>query len=479
MALWKQKIATVLLVSGERLTVVQGHEARVEFFNSAEVNWSHEQKAREDLAKLIPSARRKQIRDLCLVLPRLMFFSKQVRLPSVDADELRKMAALQISQHLPYPAEQAAWDIVIGQPRGSSTEVLILAIQLESVMKYLRSLSVAGLAPTHVTISSNAAAALLGSLDMTSQKVLFLPEDNYSEFCFCTSDNNFCSSRGIVYGEKDFGTEKVKDFFIQVRLTFEAHRKNFPQNTVAAGYYLKGFIQGVPQDFWETLNQESGILWKELPVDNLLKIFAAVRAPGKPTITADMLVGLAFLRRGFNRICNFLPREYKARNTVRALRQNMAAISFSVLGVILSMTLAVSAPVIKKWDYARRLDNELKLVENPFLKLRKERALWSAMTRGLEARVSPLRFVEELYRSAPQGIAFSRIQVRAFNELELEGQAFQSSTVNDLQEKLIASSLFRDVRLERTIRRPGPMGEVVQFTISAKLQNTQTTKDSP
>ncbi len=232
MALLQQKSVTILLVSGDRLTIVQGNESRVDFFNSTQISWSDEQAAREELLKLFRMSRRRPSGAVCLVLPRTLFFSKQIRLPSVDEEELRKMASLQINQHLPYPVEQAAWDLVVVQQRGSTSEVLLLSIQLESVMKYLRVLAGAGIHPVQVTISSNAAAALLGSADLTSQKVLFLPEENISEFCFCMPDNNFYSSRGIVYGHRDFQTEKLKDFFAQVRMTFEAHRKNFPQSAV-------------------------------------------------------------------------------------------------------------------------------------------------------------------------------------------------------------------------------------------------------
>jgi len=478
MALWKKKLATVMLISGDRLTVVQGQDDRVDYFNSTEILWSDREKAREGLLKIFPSARRRQAAELCLVLPRMMFFSKQIRLPSIDEEELHKMAALQISQHLPYPVEQAAWDLVVSLQRASSSDVLLLAIQLESVMKYLRPLSAAGITPTQVTISSDAASALLGSMDLTLQKVLFLPEEQYSEFCFCTSDNNFYFSRGIVYGHQDFQTDKLKDFFTQVRLTFESHRKSFPQSAISAGYYLQGFAKEFPQDFLETLSQESGVIWKELPIDHLLKSFAPGRSQSLPS-SSNMVAGLAMLRRGFDKMCNFLPREYKTRNIVKAVRRNMVAISLLVFGVIIATTLAVTAPVVKKWEYGQKLDQQLRLIEKPFLKSRKEQALWTAITQSLEERVSPLKLVEQIYGSTPEGIVFTRIQITGRNDLQLEGHALQSSAVNDLQEKMIVSPLFRDVRLERSTRRAGPTGETVQFIITAKLQNASRAKETP
>lgn len=136
------------------------------------------------------------------------------------------------------------------------------------------------------------------------------------------------------------------------------------------------------------------------------------------------------------------------------------------------MTLSVGAPVVRKTQQLQLLNEELERVKNPFLQLRKEQELWTAVKGAcLQKHVAPLSLIQELYRIIPQGISFSKIRIGSQNEFQLEGQALQSSAVNELQEKMMAGSLLRDVRLEHTVRRTSPQGEVIWFVISAKVRD--------
>ncbi len=471
----QKKLLTVLSVGHGNLTVVQGTGTRLDFCSQTTIDWDNEQKAREAVLALLPLPQRRQIGELCLVLPRVMFFTKLIHLPSTDEQELKKMANLQISQHLPYAPEQAVWDLVICGRRGMASDVLIMALQREAVMKYLRVLSGAGLFPTIVTVSSWALAGLLNTMDPSAHLVLFFPDEVSTEICFGI-EGRFYFSRGIVYGLKDFKKDDLDDFFSQTRLTFAAQRKGFSQYAAPTGFYLTCLANGFSPEFLEQLTKESGIAWKELLVEDFRKKLGIFSFSKGQNVTVDAVAVIPFLRSGFKNLSNFLPKDFKERQNVKAGRKTRIALFLLVIGSLLSVTLAICAPAIKKFQQKKRLDEELKRVESPFLKLRKEEELWVAIRRELDKRISPLSFIEELYNSLPPGIVFSRIRISEQNELNIEGQALQSSAVNDFQEKMIAASLFHDVRLEHRVRLTTPYGEVSQFEITAKLQKPALSK---
>lgn len=444
--LLKKKILTVLSIGDDRLTVVQGSESKLDFVNSVNVDWTNAQNVSDTLSKIFSSAQRRNVRDLCLILPRQMFFMKLIHLPSIDESELRKMTALQIAQHLPYPEGQAVWDIVVCDRHGSTSDVMILAVQSEVVMKYLRILYSAKLFPTVVTLSSCVLSEFISTTQTSSHTVVFCPDVNSSEICFCR-EGQFYYSRAIA---------NTNEFAKQVRLTFEARHKSFAQiDQPAAGIYLTSSFSNVPQGLLDKLREESGIDWKEL------------------SFSKENPIEKSLLREGFKGISNFLPRDIKNRYNNMKGRKNFITLIILGLAAILSVTLAVSAPAIKKITQIRLLDQQLQKIEGPFLKSQEELDLRATLQQRLDQRISPLLLVQELYATVPQSISFSRIQVSNINTLNLEGQALQSTVVNEFQEMMIANALFGDVRLEHAVRRNTASGEVIHFAITAKLLQTR------
>ncbi len=467
-----KKLITVISVGQSQVTVAQGSGFKLDFFARAQLDWSDEKETRDALLALIPLKRRRHMRELCVVLPRAMFFTKLIHLPSVDEQEIRKMAALQIGQLLPYAQEQSVWDCIVCGQTDLVSDVLIVAAQREAVMKYLRIFLSVGLSPTVVTLSSYALANFLDMGDSAEHRVLFLLDENSTEICFCLN-GRFYSSRGIIYGAKDFTDGNSDDFWAQVRLTFASQRKSFPQYAAPAGLYLTRFRDNLPSGFLERLAEESGIAWDDFSIDDFKKKLNTFSFPNQQSVDVDVLMVLAILRQNIKNISNFLPKDFRDRHSVKAGRRNAILLIFLILMSVLTMTLSVGAPVVKKTQQLQLLNEELERVKNPFLQLRKEQELWTAVRGSLQKHVAPLSLIQELYRIIPQGISFSKIRIGSQNEFQLEGQALQSSAVNELQEKMMAGSLLRDVRLEHTVRRTSSQGEVIWFVISAKVRDIE------
>ncbi len=469
MRVLNKQLLTVFLVGQSQLTVVQGSNTKVDFSTSVSIDWADEQKAFASLQALILPSVRRQIGELCLVLPREMFFTKIISLPSVDEQEIRKMVSLQIGQLLPYVPQQAVWDIVVCGQRNLVSDVLILAVARQAVMKYLRILSLAGFSPTVVTLSSYALAGLLARVDSTGHKAFFFADENSTEICFCT-EGKFYSSRSIAYGTKDFISGNLLGFWNSLRLTFDTQRKNFSQYGPVSGFYLRRSFDDFSPGFLEQLAKVSGISWEDILSQELKKKMGAFYSPNQKDFSADVMIALPVLQQDLKNVCNFLPKDFKDKHSLKAGRQSVIVFVCFFLMSVLSLTLALAAPIFKKAQHIKSLDEQIKRIESPFLKLRKEQEILASLKSDLARRVSLLDLVQELYAVAPSGVAFTRIRLSEQNKLDLEGQAFISSAVNDLQEKMTGSFLFSDVNIEHTVRRSGPLGEVVRFEITSKIK---------
>ncbi len=475
MPFFKNKLLTLLSVDQNRLSVLQGNNVKLDFFASGLMDWADEKKAAALLATLLPAIQRRQISESCLVLPRIMFFSKLISLPTIDEQEIRKMVSLQISQYLPYPPEQAVWDFIICGHRGSASDVMILSVQMEALMKYLRVLALQGIFPSVITLSSACLFSLLSALSSKSHQVIFYLQENSTEICF-SMEGKYYFSRAIAYGSKDLEGDNLSSFLAQVRKTFEVQRKSFSQYTVLQGLYLTRSPQNLSEEFLEKLSKESGIAWSELTLDEFKKSSGAFSFPHQQDLSVDTVLNLPLLRSGFKNVGNFLPQNLKEKYNVKISRRKTIAFIFLVIGSILSLTFAVAAPCLKKAQQVKLLEKELKSIENPFLKLRQEKELQAVIKKGLDANTSPLAIIEELYRALPSGVSLSSIRLSEKNELALEGQALQSSLVNDLSDKMNAIPLFEEVQLEHTLRRLSVVGEVFQFDIKAKIRKKSPAK---
>lgn len=475
MGLFYKKLLTVFVVGQNQLTIAQGSNTKLDSCISTPIDWADEKKSAEQLSKFLVPAIRRQIGELCLVLPRSIFFTRFIHLPSVDPQEIHKMVSLQINQLLPYVPEQAVWDFVVCAERNSGTDVLVLAAQRQTLMKYLQIFSSAGCFPTVVTASSFALAALSSIVFSTGNTALFLADESSSEICFCDRAK-FYSSRAISYGTKDFSNDQAQDFWVQIRLTFEAQRKGFSQYGVACGLYFLPSPDYFPPGFSEQLAKVSGIAWEEASIETCKKKIGQAYLSNQKVLSSDMLMAVSVLSRGIKNLGNFLPKNFKDRHNITARRRDAIVIMVLFLASVLSLTLAVSSPIIKKIQQINSLDEQLTKIRKPFLKLRKQKEIQSVIAQRLEKQFSPLGLVEELYRIVPDGVVFLKIQVSEENKVDLQGQALESSTVNDLQEKMTASNLFNDLRLEHTFRKPGPMGEVMHFSISANFLSTAPAK---
>jgi hypothetical protein len=159
MGLSRTRLAVVLL--GDRLCVAAVQGQRVETFVV-----ESDQPATALRAEL--DARRLATRSVALGLPRGAVTVKPVELPAVGAD-MREMVRFELERHVPFPAEDAAFDFVPLAPDevnappadGAGRRVLLTAADRRVVDTALRITQEAKLHPRSVTVGAHNLVALI------------------------------------------------------------------------------------------------------------------------------------------------------------------------------------------------------------------------------------------------------------------------------------------------------------------------------
>jgi Tfp pilus assembly protein PilN len=144
-----------LLLLGDRLVAAAIDAGRLETFVVEAENAGATLRAELDQRRLRP-------RSVALGLPRAAVTVKPIELPSVGG-ELREMVRFDLERHLPYPAEDAAFD-VLELPRQAGigeTNVLLAAADRRIVERALRVAEEAKLRPISLTVAVHDLLALV------------------------------------------------------------------------------------------------------------------------------------------------------------------------------------------------------------------------------------------------------------------------------------------------------------------------------
>lgn len=109
-------------------------------------------------------SRRLRARRVSLGLQRSLATVKVLELPPAVGGSLAQMVAFELERHLPFPAEDAAFDFVpLPSPSGAPQQVLLVACERRTVDRALRLLEEARLAPRSLGVACHDLPALLGA----------------------------------------------------------------------------------------------------------------------------------------------------------------------------------------------------------------------------------------------------------------------------------------------------------------------------
>lgn len=363
-------------------------------------------------------ARRLRARRASLALPRNLATVKVLELPPAVGGSLAQMVAFELERHVPFPAEDAAFDFLpLPGASGAPQRVLVVACEKRTVDRALRLLEEARLAPRSLTVACHDLVALLGAWAKTKRAVWIHVAGDDAELLFLEG-RRLRLSRSVPAGEGDLPSEIGRSL---MHLGWEE----------PAGLWVSG------DRAQETLTSGGLAALGAAPAPPPLSSHArtAVASLGD---SADglTLLALATALAPRHRPLNLLPPALRPRQlTWGQLVTAGSLAAAALLGLALLFTQGYqNQRHLNRLNAAiRALDPEVKAVERLMSEVERKRQLLATLQSVEESALHPLPLLRELTELIPPDAWLTTMSLDT-KTIELTGQATAANQLIPLLE---------------------------------------------
>lgn len=395
---------------------------------------------------------------LAVALPSEQVLMRVVRLPTLDAEEIREMAALQVDKFSPFPVEQMAVSQEMMAQAEGATRVLIAAVLQEHVAKLGGLLQAAGASPREVDVE------VLGwwRLLKQAQKI---PEEGPHILLIVDGP----ATELIV--ARDGVPVLVRPLGSQVHL---APAEAASEIAEELNYTLT------------TLESEWGIqpagglrLWNrdELSPDFLARLRETIDMEVETHRLSELSpLSEGLCRRAAERAGHMLdlaPPDWKVNIQSRKLKRILLAAggAFLVLWLVAAGLLVAGVQVEKRRLAAARA--ELEGLQQPARRVEQMKEQVRSLDRYTDRTFSALECLREVSQVLPAAVDITAFSYKKYGEVNIRGEADSGDPIYDFFQALEKSELFPAVKPEGVTQqqRQGKMRS--QFKVTIELPGEQ------
>ncbi len=412
--------------------------------------------------------------DITFVIPRKFAILKQMKLPSHNDLEIKKMIGLQLVSQLPYSVEDVIYDYQIVEKDASGyARAVVYVIHKEISDRYLNILDKVGLKPHKLTISS---LGILGWVTYQSEvhksnincPLIVLDIDlAHSEVCFI-NNRQLLFSRNVDWGTQDLKEDNGIDLLGQIEMSLEAYNKENMGPAIKRVLIVSGMAEAA--DLRVKIEQEL-----KLPCDIIHSVDNIYLQKGvntsflksNPSLSFAVGIGQALLIT--KATVNLIPREIF--DSEKNKKQTKKIVQITGL-FLLSLFVLVSSQILEIYQK----NNYLKSIETriddlaPKLKMAKQRIQFvNFFNDTFKNKILIADIIAELIDITPEDVSYRSLYLDDKGVFTLQGYAKKSSSVNDLQSKMLKSPIFKEVNLQFATKRMTYNIEVSDFKIVAQI----------
>ncbi|MDD5745888.1 MAG: pilus assembly protein PilM [Candidatus Omnitrophica bacterium] len=465
--------------SGEELTLSYWKKTgrQTEFVNL--LHYPIQGLSEDDIAAMIA----KIIKDLKIknpyivaVIPLHLAITKNLEIPSLDAQEIREIIDLQSGRQTPYSREEIIVDYInIGTYRQSYTKILLVIVTRSAIKRQVTIIEKAGFrieklcfAPEGISqvcqgqAGKEAAQATIGIIHVDA---------NFTDFIVALRGIPIFT-RTIPIGVKHLSVDEAKfklKFAEELKNSLETYQSediDVPPSTLmltgATGpeSVLESVI--VPEvrislrrfayiDFLPLHHDVAAIpaLTQQLSFFNVTALFVAPRP-----MTVDLV-----------------PEEIKLKRLFEARTRELMKMSVSIICIVLLVGVAFLGKMYSKGLYLETLKKQDNTYSGESQVLEKAMERIRLIKHYLKTRGHALQVISALYDTVPKSIMLSDIKVDAERNVSLKGTAQAMSNVFSFVSALEKSNYFGNVKTNYTTSRKQDAQDVADFGISCVIKD--------
>ena len=368
-----------------------------------------------------------------------------LRLPTIDAGELRQMLDLQIDNLTPLPVEEIVYSYLPLETTATETRILLAVARKAVVNERVAALEAVGWPPMVVSVDVLATfRALLrqGAIpadDRRNTLVLVSPAAaNFIVF----SGGNILTVRSVLLGDKEF----LQDELTRTRIAAEVER---PGLTAGQTVFATGS---------ESLRARVAE-WAE---------GATLLTNGTaPHLVRNLCLEVA--QSGVDRL-NLLPDEWREQRRKRRVRQ-VAVRGLIGLASVYVVALAIFLTLLGlKQAQTSGVARELARLQPQFTQAQELRKTLLAMQQRLDRERSALEALREVSQVLPDNVKLTGFAFKKDVNVTLRGQAQASGFANDFIGRLGKSEMFAKVTPGQQKIEPGT--GLTKFDVDCSLKTT-------
>lgn len=375
-----------------------------------------------------------------LYIPRISATIRTVSLPSQDPHELSRMLEFEIQGLFPYKAEEFIFDHSASpSEQPGYSDIMLFAVQKETVNQQIAFLASAGISPDEVGIST---LSLFNQALLNRRKGSYLlihTDDAFMDMIFIR-DERLVMSRAVGLAGQEDG-----DFIKAIDLT----RSMLKEKGCTA---QKAVFSGEGVDCAGLAKQYQSVSGLQAEADDLIRV---TRGPFVEKKQAGLRIDL-------------LPDDLKAAKMKRQRSVTARRVAGLVLINCILLAAAVGVTILKKQRHMAVIERRLSAVSGKAEQTRQKLETAEKVSRFMASGGDFLRLLSSVYRSAPEGVnvlSFSFSTSEGSNLVDISGQARDTQAVADFAAALRGTGSVKTAEVGQVTSRSADGMEVVDFEI--------------
>ena len=403
-----------------------------------------------------------------LIIPRKFAILRYLTLPSSNPQELKQMVYLQAINQVPYNPEDVTMDFfTVSDDDTGYNKVLVVIVANEILNRYANILEQCHFHLEEVSLSSMGISQWSADFNNKSDEVVALLniDDAECEIAFCRRDGCLLSSRSFSFDAK----ENLKEFIKQLDLTLYSYKKEKLGNPPSRIYIYSKSPE--IQELKELMVQEYGVETEIVyPPDKIAVAKNFVWPELLRSVLISVTAQLGVIRGKAYYELNLLPaviKDHRQKDVRQRQLIKTIVLAFIALAGVL---FAISLSPMNKNKYLGKLQDELNRSKVLVANFESKQQRLNFLLDLANKRIVFTDVVLQLYKSFPPGISLISLSLTSDAQLGIEGFTADSREVNQLQQMMVKSSYFENIKLEFVNKRVTVDGEMNYFKISGQIK---------
>ncbi len=412
--------------------------------------------------------------DIINTVPTQLILTKNIEIPSIDPEVIKKIVDLQAPRHTPYSREEIVSSYInICTYKNTYTKILLVIVARNVIKRQFEILEKAGLKLKSVLLAPESLALSTFKLLKIQSEVVPIAllhiDEGLTDFSIVFK-NKVLFIRSIPIGARNLVHEKEKfqtKFIEEIKRSLEAYQieeiEGYPKSLV-----LTGAI--------EELKELETVLNNNLHLSvNLVPYFSNLMIPDEILKVAfkarysSFLNVIASLFGCEEMMVNFIPEEIKIKRLLEERGRDLIKIGIFTLSIFVLIFFISISKIYFKSAYLKSLNNKYHTLNQEAQKLELDSSKVKTVRDYLSNRGFFLEVLTELHNIIPLDLELNDIRFDEQNKFSVRGSAESMSTVFSFVDSMKRSKYFQDAKTKYTTKRKDGSKDLTDFEITALL----------